>query len=155
MVDEEAQFGDAPLAASQGHPFGLAQGQRLFGSHRDEVAFDFGHKAEGKAEHLAVDGVVEGIAVFGRVDGDLLLEASAHDGHDFGEGTAQSRDFGHDKGVARFQLSDYPSEFSLSLVFLSTYNLGYPPVDVHVAGAGKTSDFVGLVVEVLSAGADS
>lgn len=68
VADEEIVFRAAALAAAENHTFGTTQGQGLLGAHRYQVALDFGHEAEGEAQHLAVDAVVEHVALLGRVE---------------------------------------------------------------------------------------
>ncbi len=67
VVDELLEFGVAAFAASQNDALFAPQGQRFARAHGNKVAFDLGHEAEGEAEHLAVDRVVENAVVFGAV----------------------------------------------------------------------------------------
>ena len=62
-------------------------------------ALDLGDQPEGETQHLAVDRVVERVALFGRVEIDLLLEAFTHDRHNVGERSAQTRDLGDDQRI--------------------------------------------------------
>ena len=90
VIYQDLQFGVATFAAAEDDAFRPAQGQGFFGPHGDEIAFDFGYQAEGKAQDFAVDGIVKGVTVFGAVQGDLFFEAFSHDGHDVGQGAAQA-----------------------------------------------------------------
>lgn len=88
--DQGFHLGVAALTASELHAPLAAQGQGFARAHGDEVALDLGDQPECEAEHLAVERVVERIAVLGAVEAYLLFEQPAYDSHNLGERAAQS-----------------------------------------------------------------
>lgn len=85
---EDAGFGRGAFWAAEDLAFGTAEGEGLFGTERNQVAFNFSDEAECEAEDLAVDGVVEAVPLLGRMDVDSFLQTFAHYGHDVGETSA-------------------------------------------------------------------
>ena len=73
----------AALAAAHVLAFGFAKGHRLARALGDKFMLDLGGQSECEAQHLAVDAVVEDIAVFGAVNLDLVIDAVFHDLHNF------------------------------------------------------------------------
>lgn len=146
---QDALLHAASLAPAQHNPFAAAQGERLLGAHRDQVAFDFGHQPECETEHLAVDAVVEGIAVFGAVEDDLPPQAQPHDGHDLGERAAQPRELRDHERVARPQPAHQHAQLAVALVLAAAHRFGHPAVDGESPALGEAADFILLVFEVL------
>lgn len=151
VVDQYIIFGVAALAPSENLPFGLAQGQRLLGPHRNQVALDLRDEPEGETEHLAVDAVVEDVALLGRVEVDLLLQAFSHDGHDVGQRPAQARYLRNDQRIARFQSLEQCAQFAVALLLAAAYDLRNPVVDRQIPALGEPADLVLLIGKMLFA----
>ena len=64
-------------------------GEGFFRPHRYEIPFYLGHKTEGEAEYLAVDAVIEAVALLHRVEPYVFLQAFAHYLHYLCKGATQ------------------------------------------------------------------
>ncbi len=155
VVDQSLELDSASDGSSDADSFGFFECECLFGSERDEVVLDLGDESEGEGQHLAVDVVVEGVSVFGAVDGDLFLHAGVQDRHDVEECSAEPGEFGDDERVALFEPSDECTEPSFGTFRFPADNFGDPFVDGDPSFFGEFRDFELLIFEMLFFGADS
>ena len=117
--------------------------------------FDFRHQSEGEAEHFAVDGIVERIPLFGRVEVDALLQTLAHDGHNVRQRPAQARHLRDNERIAVFHALQQTAELAVAAFFLAADDFRYPMADEKISTVGETPDFILLVSQVLFAGTNS
>lgn len=78
IFNQYVQFGITSVTASQDHPLGTPQRQCLARPHRNKIALNLRDESESEAQHLAVDRIVERIALLGRIKVDSPLQAFAH-----------------------------------------------------------------------------
>ena len=155
IVDEDIDFVGTPLWAAQRDAVGFTECEGLLGAHGDKIAFDFGNEAEGKAEDLAVDGVVKTVFFLDGVDIDALLQTNAHYGHDVRQVSAQPRHFRHDERVPLLHLRNRPPELPAVIRFLAADHFHDPFVDLVAVRHRIATDFVALIFRMLLPGAHS
>ena len=155
VLDQHIHFRITSRTTPQHHALGLTQRQRLARTHGDQVTLDFGNQSERKAQHLAVDRVVEGVLLLGGVEFDPLPQALSHDGHQIGHRPAQARHLGDDQRIATLHAPQQIAQTPLLLSFFTTDDFVDPDIHLEIPAFGKTTDFILLIGKVLFASAHS
>lgn len=155
VIDQPLQLDPAADRSSDAYPLRFFERQRLFRAQRDQIVFDFRHQPESERQHLAIDIVIERIAVLGAVNHDLFFHADIEDRHNIQQRAAQAREFGNDQRIPLFEFSDQQSQPSFVAFGFSADHLRDPLVDFDAPRFREPGDFQLLVFEMLFFSADS
>lgn len=129
IFNQYVQFGITSVTASQDHPLGTPQRQCLARPHRNKIALNLRDESESEAQHLAVDRIVERIALLGRIKVDSPLQAFAHNRHNVRKRSAQARNLRHDQRIVLFKTAQQAAELAVSLALLATDDFRHPMID--------------------------
>ena len=155
IFNQYVQFGITSVTASQDHPLGTPQRQCLARPHRNKIALNLRDESESEAQHLAVDRIVERIALLGRIKVDSPLQAFAHNRHNVRKRSAQAGNLRHDQRIVLFKTAQQAAELAVSLALLATDDFRHPMIDNKLSAFGEAPDLILLVGKMLFSRADA
>ena len=155
IFNQYVQFGITPVTTTQDHPLGTPQRQRLARPHRNKIALDLRDESESKTQHLAVDRIVERIALLGRLKVDSPFQAFAHNRHNVRKRSAQARNLRNDQRSVFLKTAQQAAELAVSLALLTADDFRHPMVHDEIPAFGETPDLILLVGKMLFSRADA
>ena len=146
---------DRTRRATENYTLGLFAGESLLGALTDEIALDFGGKAECESQDLTGNVVAKPVVVLDCPDTAAASHAYVQNLHDHEQVAAKSGKFGTNNEITAPHYAEKLAETSDRPVLGSAYSLLYPAVNGDVVFPAELENLETLILDSLLVAAHS